>query len=658
MSDYFVNRDDEISRGLRFITDPAALIVISGEKKIGKTFLSRHLVKTFQSNLLKHQDADLLYIPFSEKSCSFHDFRRQIALNLDDPSLLQGGMGDFCQRLEKSLAYQPPRPTIITLDDFSFERYERLDRSADADYFLEFFQREFNNLRIIITTKDFIASRKKYPLRAINIGLLEFPEEKYLTTLIEHTLERKAIEVSNEVLTRLVASIQEHVGRNPGIVVELLHHCETPDRVAAWIGENAQDSVFDFHALYRNDWDSLDAETQEFLHWINSLGGRISDTLLNILIGANTRESPSEISSSLAAGFLRRDSHQGVSYYVLGKTFMSFLSERSWLGVDHRKAQSCELLVDYLVQDWENTQLLKYDYTIVEELYSWALSHLDVNFCVKFYNVILDPMFSLGLFSERIELGKRFLDRGMPEKAEQSLGPLYNSIVSTCALIGEFDNARTFLDMFKVYSENRPDCKNIYYRSSGYLDYRKGNVPSAIADAQRSEIEASEVGDKHTEIDALCLLVSGHLYLGELSAAKEQAQKLLDRVDSLPWKRGRAYPLRDLAEIAIIERDFGKASKFAQEAVDIATSYRDIRQLIRVRLTQSRLQLFSGNGRLILSELEEIVRLTQRYRLTGEELEAKATLDRARRTPNFFWSVYYSKVRPTSRFSNATLAGD
>jgi len=658
MSDYFVNRDDEVARGLRYISDPSAIVVVSGEKKIGKTFLSRHLVKVFESNLPKHQGADLIYIAITDTSNSFHDFRRQIALHLDDPSLLQGGLYDFFQRLEKSISYKPPHPTVITIDDFSFQRYEDNNQGEDKQNFIEFFKREFHDLRVVVTTRDFVSNRERYPRRAVNIDLAELPDESYLMSLIEHTLERKAIRVEPNILLNLVDSIQTHIGRNPGIIVELLHHCETPDRIATWIESKSPESVFDFHSLYVRDWDGLEVETQLLLHWIASLGGRISEALLHVFTNTVGQNLPSSVATSLSSGFLRRESVQGTSYFAMGKTFMSFLAERSDFDADSNRSKACALFVQYLENDWENTQLLKFDYKIIESLYSWAISNLDVDFCVRFYNVVLDPMFSLGLFSERVELAKMILSRDDLGKATESLGALYNAVVSTCALIGEFETAELHLEKFRGYCNQHPEVEHIYLRSSGYLDYRRGDVARALKNADSSAEKSATNDDKHTEIDALCLVVSSHLYHGSQSDAEEKALFLLDLVDSLPWGRGRAYPLRDLAESAILKRDFENAEQFAKEALDTATKYRDIRQMIRIRLTQSRIQLFCGRGSETVNDLQEIVRLAQRYRLLGEELEAKATLRRAARWPSLFWNYYYQRYGVKSRFEDVTIAGD
>src|SRR5262249_38284482 len=147
-------------------------------------------------------------------------------------------------------------------------------------------------------------------------------------------------------------------------------------------------------------------------------------------------------------------------------------------------------------------------------------------------------------------------------------------------------------------------------------------------------------------------------YMGQSEEAEAAAKQCLETCRAIPWHRAMAYPMRDLAEIAIHRRSFDEATEFLDQARTLALNYEDKRQLARVQLTEARLPLL--RRQFAAARLKAAVAEAEATKLglPAEAEEAGALRVAAGRARVFFpLGLYYTWRRPT-RLTDAPVGGD
>jgi hypothetical protein len=169
---------------------------------------------------------------------------------------------------------------------------------------------------------------------------------------------------------------------------------------------------------------------------------------------------------------------------------------------------------------------------------------------------------------------------------------------------------------------------------------------------------ARAAGDLNNMIDILSLIGAARWHLGDLASCEETVLRFLDECERMPWERGKAYALRDLAEVRLMQQNYSEAGVLAERAHRIAEQYKDVRQLARIGLTQARLYLFTGRMR----EAHDTARLaadeSRALLLTGEQAEADAVRRLAARCLGMPWLRRTVTGRPRFRFTETTVGGD
>jgi hypothetical protein len=107
-----------------------------------------------------------------------------------------------------------------------------------------------------------------------------------------------------------------------------------------------------------------------------------------------------------------------------------------------------------------------------------------------------------------------------------------------------------------------------------------------------------------------------------------------------------------------MRRAFADTALLLGQARQIAQEYRDVRQLVRVNLTDARLHLFQGHilraYRCALRSVADARRLS----LAGERAEAEATVRYAKRALFMPWLWLAVYRRPKIRFTSQPVGGD
>jgi len=658
--DEIIDRKDEIERALRFLNQESSVIAIYGTKLVGKTFLSYHILRQFADRLDSRSALRTHHIDFSDRYFTFYDFRRQLGLLLNNPSLSQSTKDDFKARFTAAMVSAPETISIIVLDDFSVDRFKSDLQKSDLKQFQDFFSSLPPKVRIILNSREYAGLKRLLPARSVAIELGDLPDERYATLLIEDTLDRKAFNISGRQKEDLANRIQTEIGRHPGAIVTFLHHCSSVVALTRWL--NAPSNTLDeiFEELYSADWDQLSSIQKNFLHWLASVGGTTSTTFVYICIKPVLADFNRTLNELVGLSLIKLLEKNEERFAQLSRPFMAFVNLRKPTGEFPSFMKSAiSLIIRHMQDNWEDTNLLTHDFQAVRAMFEWTYNS-DRDSCISLYNSILDPMFSVGLFSERIDLGYQALASRSTSSSPTQLATVYNSVVSTLALTGDFVRAQQALRNFGDETEALTDdgARGIYLRASAYVKYRMGHVSEALAICEPAMAASRRAGDQHNFIDLMCIMSSTYLYEGNLSLADRAANDVLAMIDSIPWKRGRAYPLRDLAEINMQQRRMPESWSLLERASEISTIYRDVRQLTRIELSKARWHLYSGDVRSATRLLKAVLYNSERYCLQSEAIEAKRTLAASSRWPAIFWQLFFRLCRPATRFSAATIAGD
>jgi ATP/maltotriose-dependent transcriptional regulator MalT len=147
-------------------------------------------------------------------------------------------------------------------------------------------------------------------------------------------------------------------------------------------------------------------------------------------------------------------------------------------------------------------------------------------------------------------------------------------------------------------------------------------------------------------------------HAGKLEQSAAAAAEGLRVCQEMSWQRAMAYPLRNLAEVAVHGGDFPYARTLLADARRIAGEHGDRRQLVRVHLTAARLELLGGDLATARSEALAAQAGALELGLVPELREVSA-LRRAAARVRFFPPLrrYYRSRRP-GRFTDAPVGGD
>ncbi|WP_156993499.1 hypothetical protein [Pseudonocardia acaciae] len=176
--------------------------------------------------------------------------------------------------------------------------------------------------------------------------------------------------------------------------------------------------------------------------------------------------------------------------------------------------------------------------------------------------------------------------------------------------------------------------------------------------SEDAERMAREARDPNTMIDILSLVGAAQFHLGDLDACEATVLRFRDECERMPWERGKAYALRDLAEVRLMRGDQREAEDLTAQAKAIATEYRDSRQLARLQLTEARLHLFAGRVRRARDTASEAARAAAYLPLRGEQAEAEAVVTEAARCLWMPWRRMRVTGKPRLRFTDWTTGGD
>ncbi len=273
-----------------------------------------------------------------------------------------------------------------------------------------------------------------------------------------------------------------------------------------------------------------------------------------------------------------------------------------------------------------------------------------------------DVLFTLGLFDDRVSLGRLAYQSATRSGNHRAASLATDVLSSTHAARGELKEAREAVAHGLLAAErcDDPGERARQMRAQALASYKARDAADALAVLAGAEHLAREVGELEIVVNVLGLRTVAHWYLGDLDGAEASARAGLAACEDeeKPWARARAYPLRNLAEVALSRGELSAARALLDEAHEVAAAYGDRRQLTRIRLTRSRAQLFEGRLRLASGDASAAALDALRLGLAPELREARAIRLRAIRAMAFpVLRLYYQRRRP-HRFTDAPVGGD
>jgi len=272
----------------------------------------------------------------------------------------------------------------------------------------------------------------------------------------------------------------------------------------------------------------------------------------------------------------------------------------------------------------------------------------------------LDILNTLGLFDDRISTGCLAYTSAERAGNHRAASLATDVLSSTHAARGEVKEAREAAALGLLAAERSGDGGEHarQMRATALTYYKAGDAQTALATMQGADALARETGEREILVNVLGLRTVAHWYLEDFDASASAAEQGLQVCRDMDWKRAAAYPLRNLAEVAIHYGDFELASTHLADARRVATERGDQRQMARISLTAARMYLFAGNLRDARREASAAEHAADSLGLRPELREIRAIHSAAVRA---LWlpplRIHYARHRP-ARFTDAPIGGD
>ncbi len=482
--------------------------------------------------------------------------------------------------------------------------------------------------------------------------------------LLEREAARRGVTALVQADGAQLDRVHRLVGGNPRAIGLLVLACSRfPGPLPQFLHELESGLGQVTTALYDTVWSEMPAERRSVLTACAYLDEGTDASQVAAALAMPERDAHPALAALWADGLLTSTGHPDRTAYKCSaplRVFVRSRADRSLLTAV--RTQLATYLAERFSTDWEDAagaaghvQAIR---TLIRELDAVG----EYRLCLDLFDAVYDILFTLGLFDDRIELGWTAYhaaeELGLPE--EQSLA--LSVVSSTHAIRGENQQAAQAVQLGLAIARRAGSPREIarQLRCEAFRLFRANQAAEALAvvEAENAADMARDAGDPNNMIDILSLIGAAHWHLGDLDACEATVLRFLDECEQMPWERGKAYALRDLAEVRLLRRDSGEAEALAQRAHRIAEEHRDVRQLARIGLTQARLHLFGGRMRQARDTARQAAADARALLLTGERAEADAVRLLATRCLRMPWLRRAVVGRPRTRFTEMTVGGD
>ncbi|MEW2557540.1 hypothetical protein [Streptomyces griseorubiginosus] len=469
---------------------------------------------------------------------------------------------------------------------------------------------------------------------------------------------RSILDANDETIEKLYRII----GGNPQAVELFVQACSRPPATFTGVIEQLSSGEGPIlRELFSAVWTGLTDEDQLIVLACSFLQG---EALLEHVEAALTVVSEllrQRIECLWSEGLITRREQGNEAYYAVTPMMRSFaLKQASAATIKEIRVRLSRHLISKYQEAWEDAEGAIPHIPATRQLVQQLGMHDELHLCLDLFEASLDIFFTLGLFDDRINLGWTAYDAatrlGDSERASIAL----SVVSSTHSLRGEHEQADRAIDLgmgiATATNSAREQARQI--RCRGYNVFRAGDAAQALQIIDGADATALAAGDLNNFVDIIALRSAAQWHLGRLEACRSTVDVFLHYCRAIPWERAIAYPVREKAELSMMDRSFRDADALLKESKEIAQKYRDERQLVRIALSEARLNLFRGRPIRAWRNGASVVKATQRLGLSSEGAEARAVVARSQRAVFVPWKWTSKFVTPTIRFTEMTIGGD
>jgi tetratricopeptide (TPR) repeat protein len=490
--------------------------------------------------------------------------------------------------------------------------------------------------------------------------LLDELKPSYVLELIQHEARRLGLE-EGLFDAAFAMRLQQAVGGNPRLIESFLRALSRSPRSLEELLE-AVERGEGLRELYLPVWIELAVSSRAVLGACACLRGQAIADQLTVACGINPDELPLVLAELMQMGFVTvvrspgrpevyTCSH-GVQRFAIGETPPDVIDAFT------------QRLTTYYIRQFaaepENAHWAIPHVAGIKAVLQWLYDRGEDTEVQALFASILDIFCTLGLFDDRISTGRLAYESAMRSGNLRSASLATDVVTSTHAARGELNEAREAVGHGLIAAERSgdPGERARMMRAHALVFYKAGEAVQALAAMEGADELARQTGDLEVLVNMWGLRTVAHWYVGSFEQSAAAAESGLRVCQEMSWQRAMAYPLRNLAEVAIHRGDFAHARTLVEDARRIAVEYGDKRQVARIHLTTARLELFDEQLRAAAREALAAESDAVELGLAPELLEVSAlrrVIARARRFPPLRLS--YARRRP-SRFTDAPIGGD
>lgn len=649
-----VDRVDELSEILRYLRAGEFVVTVEGAIGVGKSALAMEAAHQLAAGGRRSgrtskitEFESLVWIDAANQSPDLSDLARTLSLVTGERSLSAAPTIGKAEALRSFLA---EHPTVLVIDNL------RVPVGTTA--VLPNFLRTLPSGSIAIVSANTVGA-----VHGPQVQVPELPR-KDATALTVREASRRGVTALADPAGELVERAYQLVGGNPRAIGLLVLACSRfPGAVSGLLDQLASGSNEIAAALYETVWSELPPTGRDALTVCAYVVDGADLEQVAISLGIAEVEIHPVLGGLWADGLLGTAETMGRTVYVCSPVLRAFTSAKGDPGTLARvRTRLGAYLAQRFTADWEDAAGAVRHVGAIRTLVRDLDACGEYRLCLDLFTAVYDILFTLGLFDDRIELGwvayHAAGELGLPE--EQSLA--LSVVSSTHAIRGEDAKAaaavKLGLQIARQAGSARETARQL--RCEGFRLFRAGHAAEALAVVESEDAEnmARSAGDLNNMIDILSLVGAARWHLGDLDGCEATVRRFVQECESMPWERGKAYALRDLAEVMLMRRDYAQAQKLTSQARRIAEEYRDVRQAARIALTESRLHLFGGRMRAARDTAWRAAGEARTLLLAGERAEADAVARIAERALRMPWLRVAVTRQPQARFTEMTVGGD
>ncbi len=648
-----VDRTKEVTQLLDHLGRGEYVIAIEGSIGVGKSALAMEVAHRLAERRTGNRHAPgahewLVWIDAHNTLLSLADIARTMSFVSGDQSLAAAPAE---HKREALLSFLAAHPSVLVIDNLRLT-------AVGAEQVVHF-------LRTLPSGSLAIVS-------ANTLGQLEAPrvllselQLEHMRELLRFEADRRDVAALKDVGDALARRLYKVLGGNPRVIKLFVLACARSqhESVEELLDSLATGAISLTDGLFGTVWSDMTPLGRQVLATCSYLDGRATAEQVQAALGLADSDLRLPIEQLWADGLLSARRYLDQTWYSCSAALCGFvLGQTPAAEIAAIRDRLASHLTARFQSDWEDAAGAMSHVEAMRILLKDLDRHGEYRACVDLFAVALDLLFTLGLFDDRIELGwvsyHAATELGLPEERSLAL----SVVSSTHAIRGEDAEAAAAVQLGLQIAREAGSGKEIarQLRCEGFRLFRAGRALEALAVVQNEDAEAVAIaaGDMNNAIDIQSLKGAAYWHLGDLTQCEAEVRRFVSACEQLPWERGKAYAIRDLAEILLMQGSYTSADALVRQAQDIATEYKDTRQLARISLTQARLRLFQGRMREARALARSAAQRSRDLVLLGEAAEAEAVARAAARALRSPLARIRTVRHPQTRFTEMTVGGD